>query len=183
MIQLLEQEFTLGFPDELRSRWKDAKKGELLIEEYYGKYKERLFDEGNLLNAMGQHHLGYHFVEWWTAIQLHDRYGLLSLVGKYAGRYPKRDREIREWRTSRFREIVRKTDDREFLRDGRLSVEHGAIRLRLPDLLVYTEDREQFGFVEVKGPGDSLRSEQGSSFQAIRERLHRQVSVAKLRAA
>lgn len=179
-----EEEFVLEYPASLRKEWREEKRGEELIRKYFACYEGCLFDCGNLTNALGQHEFGWHFAEWWTAIQLYQKYQLLSLVGKYAGRYPIADQKLRQWRLRRFQEVIPDKKKQDFLRNGRLSSASRDKRLiKLPDLLVYTPDKRNYAFVEVKGPGDSLKPEQRKSFDRIKKCLERDVYIARLREA
>jgi len=176
----LEKHLDLKYPASLHEDWKDPKRGVKLILKYFLAHEGCLFDLGNLIDALGQHHLGYHFVEWWTAIHLWENYRLLSLVEKYAGRYPAADlKRRRHWRLSRFQEVIPDDKMRDFLKEGCLT-ELGNLRLKLPDLLVYTPDKRNYAFVEVKGPGDSLTPLQEASFKKIEDCLKKDVCIACL---
>ena len=123
------------FDPKEREAWK---RGEL-IDDWFMKYPF-LFDSDNWRNAKGfQHQFGYHFAEWYAAIQLYKKYRLLSIVGKY--KY-----QSHRWKWAALHMVVRRKEDRDVI----LS------KVKRPDLLVYTKDYSQYCFVEVKGPGDRL---------------------------
>lgn len=179
----LEKNLHLKYPAILYKDWRKPKQGVKLILKYFLAYEGCLFDLGNLIDALGQHHLGYHFAEWWTAIELLKKYRLLSLVEKYAGRFPTADlKRRRHWRLNRFQEVIPDDKTRRFLKNGRLT-DLGNERLKLPDLLVYTPDKGNYAFVEVKRARDSLTPLQKASFQKIEKRLNKDVSIACLKEA
>jgi len=171
----LKENFELTYPTSLRDKWNDPKLGTKLVLKYFLAYQWRLFDLGNLINALGQHSNRYHFVEWWTAIQLYKKYGLLSLVGKYVGRFPNADEKLHYWKIERFKEVIPDTLTQKFLKGERNN------RLKLPDLLIYPADKSDYAFVEVKGPGDRLSDEQKTSFEKIKQRLKKNVHIAWLK--
>lgn len=127
--------------------WRDGR----LMPEWAQRFPE-LFDEQDVRTAENQPQ--YHFVEWLAAIVLHHATGFLALVEKYAyANHPRKQ------------EIVAKLLPDDVLRVLRDRTEHGSIQG--PDLLMYAPDMSDWFFCEVKGPGDRLRTEQMSKFEAL----------------
>jgi len=127
--------------------WRDGR----LMPEWAQRFPE-LFDEQDVRTAENQPQ--YHFVEWLAAIVLHHATGFLALVEKYAyANHPRKQ------------QIVAKLLPDDVLRVLRDRTEHGSIQG--PDLLMYAPDMSDWFFCEVKGPGDRLRSEQMSKFEAL----------------
>jgi hypothetical protein len=116
-----------------------------------------LFDADDVRIARTQ--TKYHFAEWFTAIHLFHRDGVLSLIEKYIFRtHPRKWRRLDEIQDGLF---------------GQLQEIGRSLRVQPPDLLLYSRDNTLRGFAEVKGPGDrkhpSLRQLQ--SHREIEQRL------------
>ena len=155
MQMLPSERIVFQFDPKEKERWK---RGEL-IDEWFGKYPF-LFDSDNWRNAKfpthaerAQHEYGYHFAEWYSAIQLYKRYKLLSVVGKYTFK-------SHRWKWAALHMIMPRKEDRDVI-----------IGKKRPDLLVYTKDYSQYCFAEVKGPGDRLSAEQKRDFKDIADTL------------
>jgi hypothetical protein len=110
-----------------------------------------------------------HFSEWFAAIHLFHRDGVLSLVEKYIYEGHARKREKLAQLNAGLLEQ---------LWDIRRSV-----GVQPPDLLVYSRDNKLQGFVEVKGPGDrgSPTPRQYESHREIERRLGVPVEVINVR--
>ena len=54
-------------------------------------------------------------------------------------------------------------------------------RAQPPDLLMYAQDLSDWFFCEVKGPGDRLRAEQLSKFEALAETSGKAVRLLHLK--
>ncbi len=132
-----------------RVLWKSGS----LAAEWARRFPE-LFDEEDRRLAGTQGPLGYHFYEWLAAIVLHHATGYLSLVSKYEFAKHRRKQEI-------IKQLL-PADILPILRDR---TEHG--RAQPPDLLMYAPDFSDWFFCEVKGPGDRLRPEQLTKFEAL----------------
>jgi hypothetical protein len=166
-MQLLPRDpIVFQFDPKEREAWK---RGEL-IDEWFGKYPF-LFDSDNWRNAKhatyaerAQHEYGYHYAEWYSAIQLYKRYKLLSLVGKYT--FPSH-----RWKWAALHMIVKRQRDRDVI-----------MSKKRPDLLVYTKNYSQYCLVEVKGPGDRLSAGQIRDFKDIADTLKVGVHYVHLKA-
>ena len=134
-----------------------------LADRWMGQYPE-IFDELDRAQVASQPN--NHFYEWMAAVFLREGFGLLSLVEKYEfGKHVRKQRVLSELMP-------------------RSSVEVITCRpapCQAPDLLVYTEDRSDWFFVEVKGPKDRLRTVQVEYFQRLQEETGRPVRLVKLR--
>lgn len=113
-----------------------------------------LFDDKDLQIALNQRHLGYHYYEWFAAILLYHTKGLLSLVEGYAYRSHKRKWGIIET-------LVDEKTSNFLSRSGVSSA------TQCPDLLVYSADRSNWFFCEVKGPKDRLHQKQIDFFHEL----------------
>lgn len=109
-----------------------------------------------------------HFAEWFTAIHLFQRDGMLSLVEKYGYKtHPRKQDVLSQLFAPQQRAVLDEIRSR--------------FRVMLPDLLVYKPDHSEFRFAEVKGPGDHVREIQRQSHQAIEERLRVPVEIVVVR--
>lgn len=150
---------TLNYDATLRDEWV---RGDL-AESWYAKFPE-LFDDADRRLALNQNL--YHFYEWLAAIHYFER-GYLALVEQYIYKPHPRKREIALdiLGSKRF----------EFL---------GLINKELaqpPDLLVYSRNRLDFFFVEVKGPKDTLKPKQKTAFELIESCFDREITVLELK--
>jgi hypothetical protein len=109
-----------------------------------------------------------HFCEWFAAIHLFHRDGVLSLVEKYVYSTHSRKQTL-------FRELL--TECQRATLDEICS----GLKVQPPDLLVFRPDRSRFWFAEIKGPGDRMREAQRRSHAAIRRRLHVPVELIAVR--
>jgi len=126
------------WPSPLAQRWKA---------EY-----PQLFDRDDVRLARNQP--TNHFVEWFAAIHLFQRDGVLSLVEKYVFRtHPKKQQLLSD---------LLRPEDIDALRD--ISRSTGA---QLPDLMLHEAGR-LVGFAEVKGPRDRLSTKQKQTHQALK---------------
>ncbi len=151
---------TFTTSDRLHQRWRDR----ILAPEWAAAYPW-LFDHDDLRIANTQAHLGYHYFEWLSAVLLFHTRGVLSLVEKYTFRSHARKRRVVE-------SLCDARSVRFLLNRGRESL------VQCPDLLVYKPDLSDWFFCEVKGPRDSLREEQLSLFDRVREATGKRVFVA-----
>jgi len=136
---------------EVRRSQRDLWRAGGLMPEWKLRFPE-LFDEQDV--GIAENQPDYHFWEWLAAIVLYHATGYRALVEKYAyANHPRKQ------------EIVAKLLPEDVLRVLRDRTEHGSIQG--PDLLMYAPDMSDWFFCEVKGPGDRLRSEQMSKFEAL----------------
>lgn len=136
---------------EVRRSQRDLWRAGSLMPEWKLRFPE-LFDEQDV--GIAENQPDYHFWEWLAAIVLYHATGYRALVEKYE--YANHPRK---------REIVAKLLPDEVMRVLRDRSEHGSVQG--PDLLMYAADMSDWFFCEVKGPGDRLRSEQMSKFEAL----------------
>jgi hypothetical protein len=109
-----------------------------------------------------------HFAEWFAAIHLFHRDGMLALVEKYVfGTHPRKQDVLKRLMTP--------------CQQATLDEIRRTFRVQPPDLLVYAPDHSAFCFAEVKGPGDQLRDAQRQSHQAIEQRLGVAVELITVR--
>ena len=120
----------------------------------WAKRYPQLFDQDDLSLARSQGPSGYHFYEWLGAIILHHSTGYLSLVEKYEFKKHKRKRILFEQLASA--ELLFLVDDRETFGNS-----------QCPDLLMYSTDRSDWFFCEVKGHGDRTTATQREYFAAL----------------
>ncbi len=150
---------TIWFDQALRDRWPRP----LALE--WSRQYPRLFDADDF--RITRHQPKNHFCEWLTAIHLFHTTGALSLVEKYAlGKAHPRKQEILN--------RLLPPEDIEFL---------AGLPNQPPDLLVYTPTFDRYWFVEVKGPGDRLRTIQRETNGAIMQRLRVPVETIAVRRA
>lgn len=140
-----------------------------LIETWRSRYPH-LFDAADVRVARNQAFRGYHFVEWFTAVQLLETHGLYSLQEgyTYASHTAKRARLL---------EIAGQPLQMV------LAGVPAADRFRFPDLFVYRPGTAEWFFVEVKGPGDRLRPSQVRFFSGLEEGAGRPVRLVTVYAA
>jgi hypothetical protein len=143
--------------------WKRGAQVEQWADEY-----PVLFDADNRRNARGHCGRGYHFGEWFTAITLYHRYGLLSVVGKYTFL-------SHAAKTAIFERLVADQTLRDFLR-GRVNGK----QLKRSDLLVYPSDCSGYCFIEVKRT-DTLTHAQRAHFEEISRRTGAPWGLIRLR--
>jgi hypothetical protein len=109
-----------------------------------------------------------HFAEWFAAIHLFQRDGLLSLVEKYLFKgHPRKQTLLNQLLTPARQSALREISNQ--------------CGVQPPDLLVYTSGLSAVGFAEVKGPGDRLRDAQRVSHRVIEHRLELPVEVIVVR--
>ncbi len=149
------RETTLTFPLALRARWPSP-----LAAEWLASYPS-LFEAQDFEQTLTQP--TKHFFEWLAAVHLHQRDGVFALIEKYGyGNHPRKvaalDRIL-----GAGADIVRS-----------LRPKYG---VQPPDLLVYTPDCSRYWFVEAKGPTDSVRSTQDSSYQILQDALGADIEV------
>jgi hypothetical protein len=139
---------TAYYSPELRERWPT------FAIEWAHQFPD-IFDDRDLEQTSTRP--SHHFHEWFAAIHIYHRYGLLSLVEKaqFFGRHPRKKCVV---------ERVMSADTCQHI--------HDVVRecgVQWPDLLVYSPHRKGLWFAEVKGPGDRLREEQLESHRLIRK--------------
>jgi hypothetical protein len=127
-----------------------------------------LFDAKDRETALNQCIYGYHFFEWYTAIQLKLEFGLLSLQQKYFfSEHPEKHQvleqlgasDLKQWHASRRKSFG---------------------RTQPPDLLVYLPDYSCWTFCEVKGPQDRLRVKQKDYFDALCAISGKKLNIVRL---
>ena len=150
----MQREIDLTYHPKLLALWKTGRLHRFWFRRYRG-----LFDRDDLRLANNQHRGGYHFGEWFTAIQYHKK-GYKVLQSKYAN--PNHH--------SKYAKAL------SLLKEGSLA---WLWRKGRPDLLVYKGRR--FFFVEVKRDRDRLSAAQERRFRQIEERFGSAVSVVWLR--
>ncbi len=124
-----------------------------LVEEWSRMYSF-LFDNQDSQIALNQRHLGYHYYEWLAAILLYHTRGFLSLVETYSFKSHEHQWKILETLVS--------GDTMDFIASKGV----GNVT-QCPDLLVYTPNRKEWFFCEVKGPKDKLRKKQIDFFHEL----------------
>jgi len=107
----------------------------------------------------------YHFVEWFAAIHLFHLTGMNVLVKRYTF-------SDHLWK----RQVIR---DR--LGEDGLAFLVNKLEGQPPDLFLYTSDRSDCYFAEVKGQGDRLRPSQKRNHALIEKHLGRRVDVIEVR--
>jgi len=125
-----------------------------------------LFDAKDIQIARNQKHMGYHYYEWIAAILLYHTKGLLSLVEQYAYKSHKRKRRVLE--------SLMSDDVLNFIAKAGISS-----ATQCPDLLVYSPDRSNWFFCEVKGPHDKLRESQIKYFHDLSQVSGKEVKIVR----
>jgi hypothetical protein len=138
------------------------KKGNLV--ENWSRMYPFLFDAHDTQIALNQRDLGYHYYEWLAAILLYHTKGLLSLIEAYAYKSHERKRKILE-------KLVA-GDTLDFIASKGISSV-----TQCPDLLVYTPDRIEWFFCEVKGPKDKLRKKQIDFFRELEQKAGKRIKI------
>ena len=154
-------EFTYGTAQ--RQRYKDGE----LWKQWADRYP-MLFDDQDIEIARNQAPGGYHFVEWLTSILLLETFGYLSLVEKYQYSYHPKKYEV-------FSSIVPPSLI-DFIEERAKSDQTQG-----PDLFVYTPDKSQWFFCEVKGPGDRFRKAQISYFSELSRITGKKIGTVRLK--
>lgn len=134
-----------------------------LVEEWSRMYP-MLFDAQDTQIALNQRHLGYHYHEWLAAILLYHTKGLLSLVEAYAYKSHRLKRKILE--------TLITGEALDFIASRGISSV-----TQCPDLLLYTPDRSEWFFCEVKGPRDKLQETQIDLFQELERVSGKRINV------
>lgn len=122
----------------------------------------QIFDDHDLQITLNQP--SYHFFEWLGAILLFESLGYLSLIEKYES--PKHERKIN---------IISQVLPQEVL-DFVFNNKAG-----LPDLFVYSPDKADWFFCEVKGLGDRLQKNQIQVIEELEKVSGRPVKFLKFR--
>jgi hypothetical protein len=122
----------------------------------------RLFDPDDVRLAASQPK--NHFCEWFAAIHLFHRDGVLSLVEKYLFRaHLRKTRLVAELLDTERRRLLAAISRR--------------YRVQPPDLLLYRPAHGAIRFAEVKGPRDQVRDPQRRSHEAIEHELSMPVEI------
>jgi len=159
----------MEFPESMGPFFVSREKRDLFLrgdlwKTWHREYPE-IFDADDLRLAQGQASLGYHFYEWFAAIQLFEGLGYLSLVEKYQFKRHKRKYEVFSER------IQSSTETLDLIKRRR---DFGNVQL--PDLFVYRkEDLSDWFFCEIKGAGDRMRSSQEKFFRQLSQSCRRPV--------
>lgn len=141
-------DFSFVFRNSQRDRFRSGK----LVREWRARYPQ-LFDEHDELVLLSRHQRRYHFCEWLAAVLLFEATGYLSLVVKYTAKSHASKHEPLRGALP------------ESVADWVFANETGQ-----PDLFVYSPDRGDWFFCEVKGPGDRMSAKQvqwQSDFQTL----------------
>ncbi len=131
-----------------------------LREEWFARYPQ-LFDENDLRLARNQPES--HFFEWLAAIKIFHDTGWLSLVEKYV--YTNHPAKLELFTSLVPPEVPR------------LFRSHYFGRRQPPDLFVYSPERSDWYFCEVKGGSDRLRKEQRIVFAMLERMTGRPVRI------
>jgi hypothetical protein len=111
----------------------------------------------------------YHWHEWLAAVLIYHAFGYLSLVEQYEFKIQKRKRAIL----------------RELLANAAFSLVTDHVerfgRVQGPDLFVYSPDRSDWFFCEVKGPRDRLREVQIRYFEALVAATGKDIRVVRFK--
>jgi len=152
---------TIFYSPQLRSLWPSE-----LPRRWRSVYPQ-VFDNDDLRQIAKQPE--HHFFEWYLAVHLFQRYGVLSLVEKaqYIGSHPRKKLVVESL-------MPKATFDR-------LSNICGDCGVQWPDLLCYRPGRKGFFFAEAKGPSDKLSDKQIESHRRIQKFLKASVRVFALR--
>ena len=141
----------------LAGEWKEGKGA--LAKAWRRKYPD-VFDADDLRLVSNQP--TYHFLEWLAAIQYFER-GYLALVEQYI--YKTHPRKV-----AIVQDLVG-PEGLTFLKDK---------RSQPPDLLVYTRNRSDFFFAEVKRRKEKLNPRQEEAFAQIESYFGREITVLRL---
>jgi hypothetical protein len=152
-----------------RERWKSGQ----LAPEWKARFPQ-LFDDDDLRITRKQCVHGTHFYEWCGAIELHRTTSYLSLVEKYEFGKSSRSRVHLRKRPIVAQLLPPRVQDA-------LSDRTPGRNTQAPDLLMYAEDRSDWFFCEVKGPGESVRPEQCAKFEWLAEMTSKPVRLLEFR--
>lgn len=141
----------------LREEWRAGR-----LPRLWSKCYPDLFDEADRTLALGPQRRN-HFCEWFVAVHLYHTEGVLSLVEKY----PFQDAHPHKFEVLQLI-FAKRNKHLEFVAGMRGGKQAG---VQPPDLLVYRPDFSLCRFVEVKGPGDTLRAPQEANHARIEEVL------------
>ena len=136
------------------------KSGEL--PKFWAKQYPQIFDELDLELAINQPN--YHFLEWLAAILLFNSTGYFSLLEQYEfKRHERKQKLFKEIVTLDVLDVINSTS------------------IQCPDLFVYSPDRSDWYFCEVKGPGDRLRPVQKDYFEKLSVASGKAIRIVKLK--
>lgn len=135
-----------------------------LRDEWFKKYP-MLFDDDDYKIATNQP--GYHFFEWLGAIKIYEDMGWISLVEKYQFKNHPRQREI-------FKSLV-SDEIFQIITTSRISNNQG------PDLFVFSPQKNDWFFCEVKGGKDRVSKSQEEMFKKIKEVSQKPVYLLKFK--
>lgn len=145
----------------------DRFKSGTLWREWSRRYPD-IFDDRDVDLARTQGPGGTHFYEWLAAITIFNTTGYLSLVEKYESRSHPRKFEI-------FCSCI----DNELLE---LVLDYETFGgTQCPDLFVYSRDKRDWFFCEVKGEGDRLSPTQRKYFEALAELSGKPIRTVQFR--
>jgi len=151
------QDLEFSFHPSQRELFRSGK----LISEWAKKYPQ-LFDEHDVRITHNQPH--YHFFEWLGAILLYESLGYLSLIEKYET--PKHTKKIETIKSTIPQKVIN------YIFENRAG---------LPDLFVYSPDKQDWFFCEVKGLGDRLQRNQIRVIGKLEEVTGKAVKILKFR--
>lgn len=148
-------ETTVFYPPSLRARWPSPLAADWLAS-YPALFEPQDFDQTQTQPTK-------HFYEWLSAIHLHHRDGVLSLIEKYGYANHPRKAAVLDRLLGPKAEIVRSLKSR-----------HG---VQPPDVLVYAPDFSRYWFVEAKGPTDSVKDNQHRSYPILQAELDAKIEI------
>lgn len=131
-----------------------------VLSRHWAKQYPSIFDDDDLRLATGLQREKHHFFEWLAAVHLYELTGYLSLVEKYDCRNHPRKHSL-------FHSIVGPTVFANVMANPR----------GIPDLVVYSPDRSDWLFAEVKGSTDRLKEHQRSRMHGLAAITGRSVIV------
>ena len=128
-----------------------------------------LFDKKDKQLFENQAVFGFGFVEFLSVIFIHNATGYIPLLGSYG------------WKTQADKNaLVREMVSNE---TWDLIMNQKSHHSQPPDLFVYSPDKSNYFFCEVKGPGDRLRETQMQYFMLLQEVSGKPVYTIKYKLA
>ena len=141
--------------------------------EWGDKYKDKLFNARDIEKVKARidnpdRERNHYFHEWTAAVELFEKYDLLSLVGQYSAKDAAHRNKV---------EIVRQRVSDDVWEAIKTPVLDAGKTAGLPDLFVYRHDNEnEWFFAEVKGPTDTISDEQVAKSKLLDEAAGKCVS-------
>ena len=148
-----------------RERFRDGDLWKEWLEQHKKLFDER--DKEIFESQADMSNAGYKFFESLAAVRIFEEYGYHSLLEKYAqtksGKHPHKEQVVHELNDPLLNAAI-----------AYLQEKHGG---HGPDLLVYTADRSEWFFAEVKSPTDSLKPKQAEKFRILAEMTGRPIRL------